>query len=911
MAKETMIVFVYDTECCQDEADDPMQAVLYFHPSWVSDSQKLSLCGQLMGTFHFLSETFGKPKMIALQNGKFAIKEFGRFVLAVGTDRNLNRSALEHRANLLYSLVKLYHNNIQTIFDHFSANNQYKNLSEKLYHIFETYLPILQYNGNIFQNMPISKLPNCANNIFLDAMHTLQSCQRIVGVLGGAILFNNKIVATQLYAELMKNLILTDPHRIKTTASTIPVKFHVPIGCQLITIYMSNNEYMELTANAERARGMCMASEANTNNTPQFQFKKKLIKRDKSMVFNNPIPEETTDGACSTSTTVEINAAASDANTSSQHEDAVKIRPPSMLQRPNHLPLRFKNVIPKDIPESGFSSSITFDEYDSFPQFIGRTSVCSTPMTENKLLQGNIFSICADALDENNAAAEGIEEIPAINEQAKETTSAQHEQSSKSDAVNKLDTKFDEYPDSFLQSMPMSSNRPQRHNSLIDISGTFRKFIRQLSVKPLTNFMNDFDRITDGSKYHAFDVDAGDGFNKHHVQLNNLADRSHDYDGDVIDDIDHKHLYKTITDPTYPIFNSYGQPMSYFLFEEIYKNRRTTGNASSVEKPVVGKDVVNATVEKPVEPVLQSKDKPSLLPSSGSKNVNRKSLSLPLKSLTTPNGDASNILQPSLDSTDSRNILMKSEDRRRMSGIQLTPLITKLSILAMTDERSSGFSSWDATPGIEIATPIDSANIFRRRPSIKGDEFEQATTSDSSKSGGDTEIDNDQLRKVDLFVCGQNNMTMLLVLQENYAQKHENVQELFDVCISKLPRLEQNLSQILNININSVRADDGQYSYVYVDNEWDTLHRNGPWTNSDFSSMEQIRNDLQANPKLRSIIVRGDESVIYGHQNIASNIFYKQSAQTICGLPAPVDAMGTVSKHAQRNLERDHSIILF
>lgn len=74
-------MFVYDTECCQDEADDPVDAVLYFHPNWVSDTQKLSLCGQLMGTFHFLRESFGKPKVIALQNGKFVIKEFGRFVL--------------------------------------------------------------------------------------------------------------------------------------------------------------------------------------------------------------------------------------------------------------------------------------------------------------------------------------------------------------------------------------------------------------------------------------------------------------------------------------------------------------------------------------------------------------------------------------------------------------------------------------------------------------------------------------------------------------------------------------------------------------------------------------------------------------------------------------------------------------
>lgn len=184
-----MIVFVYDTECCQNEADDPVDAVLYFHPSWVSDTQKLSLCGQLMGTVHFFRENFGKTNVISLQNGKFVLEEFGRFILvcesvylscttfrrqtlkellflfvsyclqAVGTDRNISQSLLKHRAELLSSLFRLFHRNIQTMHDQFSATGQYKNLSEKLYHIFETYLPILQYNGNIFQNMPISKLP--------------------------------------------------------------------------------------------------------------------------------------------------------------------------------------------------------------------------------------------------------------------------------------------------------------------------------------------------------------------------------------------------------------------------------------------------------------------------------------------------------------------------------------------------------------------------------------------------------------------------------------------------------------------------------------------------------------------------------------------------------------------------------
>lgn len=77
----------------------------------------------------------------------------------------------------------------------------------------------------------------------------------------------------------------------------------------------------------------------------------------------------------------------------------------------------------------------------------------------------------------------------------------------------------------------------------------------------------------------------------------------------------------------------------------------------------------------------------------------------------------------------------------------------------------------------------------------------------------------------------------------------------FDVCVSKLPRLESNLNQILNINMNGDKTDGG-YSFFCVDPEWDTMQRGGPWSNIDLNSIEYVRSDLQSNPKLHSITVR-------------------------------------------------------
>lgn len=80
-SRELVIAFVYDTQRCTQEADDPQDAVLFFHPGWVSEQQRLALCGQLMGATYFLLASFSPPRILSLQSGKFAIRTFGRYVV--------------------------------------------------------------------------------------------------------------------------------------------------------------------------------------------------------------------------------------------------------------------------------------------------------------------------------------------------------------------------------------------------------------------------------------------------------------------------------------------------------------------------------------------------------------------------------------------------------------------------------------------------------------------------------------------------------------------------------------------------------------------------------------------------------------------------------------------------------------
>ncbi|KAG4074157.1 hypothetical protein HA402_014362 [Bradysia odoriphaga] len=812
-----MIVFVYDTEICQDEEDDPVKAVLYFHPSWVSDSQKLSLCGQLMGTAQFLRQSFSQPKIISLQNGKFVLKEFGRFVLVVGSDRNQSTSTLEHRAELLSSMVRLFHCDIQTVFDQFAnTDDHYKSLSDKLYHTFETVLPILQYNGNVFQNMPISRLPKSASNIFLDSMQTLQSCQQMKGVLGGAIFYNNKVVATQLSPDITKNLVLTDPFRIKTTAENISVEFHIPIGVQLIALFIPIKEYRKLSLASQRAQSI---TNQNANPIAPFQFKKKM-KRDKSIIFTN-IPEEGV---------AEV--------------DDVDAKKPSKMpsQRPNHLPLRFKNITSRDIPESGFSS-INFDETDSFPQFIGKTSVSSTPMTENKVLHGTIMPICANT---------DLADIAETNKQSEVT-----------EKLNKFNLN---------KSVSTFINNPfrieKRRNSMTDLQDSLKKISRRLSIR------------TFGIGLTKLDKAEPDGVEMDDIDIDDAESRT----------------YRTITDPTYPVFNSNGAPISKYLFQDILERQNAlNAKANEIVEDTFTLDgfdgeMNDSPVDHPVDTNV-TVPKTEVVPL----KPNKIALNLPLKSLSF---DSQTLTDPS--AVASTNIFDVPAQRKKLSGIQLTPLMTKLSILALNDERSSGFSSWDTTPGVDLVTPSDGAKMFRRRSSVKCEDIMDSV---------DERNLNSQRQRVETFICGQQNMTLLLLLEENSCQKRELVQSMFDICVSRLTRLEASLNQILNVSVDGDKSE-GNYSFLSVDPNWDTLQRCGPWSNKDLEHVEQIRHDFVRTNNTTDMILRTEDAVVYGYRCGQSSIFYKQSSGTQNGLPAPADVMGTISVSAKRRLERDHSIIL-
>ncbi|ETN61634.1 hypothetical protein AND_006701 [Anopheles darlingi] len=879
MSKETMIIFVYDLTK-KVENDDPTGSIIYFHPMWVSELQKKSLCGQLMGSTYFLGETLAKVRFIALQNGKFALRPHGRFMLAVGSDRNVPDSILEYRANLLSTLIELFHGNFNTLYNVFVEKEQKNGFNEKVFCVMESCLPMLQFNGNIFQNMPSLRLPKCASNIYLESNQVLQSFLQNKGVLGGSIFFHNKVLVSQLPTNLTKLLVYSDPYRVKI-AETINVTFHVPNGVSLISAYIPKRDYTQLveaTKNIPIYFNNGSAGAATNGGSgppvPAFAIKKKLIpskelggplgglKSDKSIIFSH-IPEEES---------VPAEGGVGEAA-------GVAPRKPFNVSRPTFLPLKFKNLTSRDIIDSGVNS-INFDESDSFPNFIGKTSVVSTPLTENKIVPNrNMMSIC---VTQDKPTLEQSEDntnpgVPnTTNEEAKITKEGERESGSSM----------------FKQ---INSGVPMKYDAIFS--------------NPL---------LLSTKKYHAISLST---LNEREVDEQDDSTVSEDDTGDeqrkkrmsLIHRLISKNYsaLKTVADPLYPIVDQRKRAMSFSLFQDIerlrnehlaelveqeeeQKDRESQAVPEEAEPPVASKSEIDAAESIISKPADDTATQPPITP------LDRRGLSLPIKSFNLNDDHQPNHHHRSTGVGGSTELFT-----RRKSTLELTPLMTKLTVLAANDPESSGVSSWDTTPGCSYNMAISPQEYIPQRRKSQDIQQQQLST----VNGAAREDDDKPLVKVELFVCVQQNMTLVLVMQEKNCKNQRLVQTLFESCVSKFLRIENDIQLAMNINVDGYDKAEG-YSLIALDSDWDVAKKSGPWSMMELQTTESLHTHFRKSNLVTEVTLKSQDSVLYGYQCGMRELFYTQIANAQSGLPPPQDVMGSVPLCAKRRIERDHFALL-
>lgn len=329
-------------------------------------------------------------------------------------------------------------------------------------------------------------------------------------------------------------------------------------------------------------------------------------------------------------------------------EDHNMISPPSRAEHPSEQERKpsMPDVVPftnKPRPRPTKLSlsfknqkSLEEDAKENDKVFTGQTSVCSTPMVEYKRLHGNLLSICQNP-DPQTQEKESPDVLKNIENCAK--LNLEHEKRD-----NKMVLEMNCIADHYI-------NKPEpmrKLASVTDIQETFKR---------MSN------RATSKFKLKRSKTPSGTPSPEHER---------------------YKHSTMTINDPYFPVFRNDGVAISESLFNQYLEQHYARMKQEAKEENVFAfntdkfEDFDSEMAKSPQRtPKKIAKDSTKTLSTDQSR---RKSLSLPLKPL---NSDSAADEATSF--------------KKKLTGVQLTPLMEKLSHLAFSD-KSSGYSSRVMTP---------------------------------------------------------------------------------------------------------------------------------------------------------------------------------------------------------------------
>lgn len=268
--------------------------------------------------------------------------------------------------------------------------------------------------------------------------------------------------------------------------------------------------------------------------------------------------------------------------------------------------------------------------------FTGPTSVCSTPMVEYKRLHENVLSIC------QNPEAQKSEFEPDVLRNTENSAKVEAAERDKRDHKHLME--FNRVSECFINK-PAPIRKP---SSVTDIHET----IKRLSNRATAKFKLKRSRV------------QGETPSPETLQKSISA--------------------VTINDPSFPVFRNDGKEISESLFnqylEQHYADMKPDlkhDNFFSMKQSDEKFEGFDSELTKSPQRTRIPKDSKTL----STDQSRRKSLSLPLKSLS--------------ESSDSH--AEAASFKKKLSGVQLTPLMEKLSHLAFSD-KSSGYSSRVVTP---------------------------------------------------------------------------------------------------------------------------------------------------------------------------------------------------------------------
>ncbi|XP_078679712.1 uncharacterized protein LOC144915315 [Branchiostoma floridae x Branchiostoma belcheri] len=252
---EELPFFVYDHSALVEEGDDLVDAIMFYHPKATPLNSQCALCGQLMGMVRCLEVISGAaPSVYHLQKCKIAVRHTGRFTLALGASADLPNAAVVKQLDNLYRIFAFYHGSLDAVLKKCGGEKQPFLLAME--QIWECYLPYIKHYSRvvpaIFDVIPSVPLPKSAGVLFLRASHILQSCQRKPGVLAGCLLYDSKVLCTQLSPELTSRLLLIRANQSNHPANEVETGFSLPFGVRILSVYLTKKEYRSFSNHSQK-----------------------------------------------------------------------------------------------------------------------------------------------------------------------------------------------------------------------------------------------------------------------------------------------------------------------------------------------------------------------------------------------------------------------------------------------------------------------------------------------------------------------------------------------------------------------------------------------------------------------------------------------------------------------------------